>query len=212
MFRMNKSSQEILDEGNLNKYQLAAHKRQLVYKAILDNPYIMENKQLAEAAGYDMSDWTADSYTKGSAFIQNMLRQGYIEKHLGKDGQEYFYITSKEKVDAESPTKTIKNEDDYAKARLEEEREAEMGPEGQPKQDWVNDEPESLKEARASFTKLMEECEETIYDEPCEDEEYSGCLSIGQSGSKGNIQIRFSDKTKAEIIEIINNLNLEDIF
>lgn len=202
MFKMNKSSIEILKEGNLNKYQAAAHKRQLVYKAILEDPSITENKQLAEAAGYNMSNWMADEYTKGSAFIQNMLRQGYIEKHRGKDGQDYFYITNKEEVISDSaPKAIIKNEDDYLKVRvaeqklqeqIEEYEEDHMGPEGQIKEDWTTDDP---------------------IDDLGDSEEiklFSGSIKIHAADSDGvTFTIEFNDKSQEEICDIIKNINTE---
>lgn len=202
MFKMNKSSIEILKEGNLNKYQAAAHKRQLVYKAILEDPSITENKQLAEAAGYNMSNWMADEYTKGSAFIQNMLRQGYIEKHRGKDGQDYFYITNKEEVISDSaPKAIIKNEDDYLKVRvaeqklqeqIEEYEEDHMGPEGQTKEDWLSEDITEDSEIDET-TKLL-----------------SGSIEVHNSDSDGvSFTIKFSRKSREEIIDIINNINTE---
>lgn len=202
MFKMNKSSIEILKEGNLNKYQAAAHKRQLVYKAILEDSSITENKQLAEAAGYNMSNWMADEYTKGSAFIQNMLRQGYIEKHRGKDGQDYFYITNKEEVISDSaPKAIIKNEDDYLKVRvaeqklqeqIEEYEEDHMGPEGQPKEDWLSEDVTEDSEI-GETTKLL-----------------SGSIEVHNSDSDGvSFTIKFNRKSREEIIDIINNINTE---
>lgn len=202
MFKMNKSSIEILKEGNLNKYQAAAHKRQLVYKAILEDSSITENKQLAEAAGYNMSNWMADEYTKGSAFIQNMLRQGYIEKHRGKDGQDYFYITNKEEVISDSaPKAIIKNEDDYLKVRvaeqkfqeqLEEYEEDHMGPEGQTKEDWATDDPID------------------DFGDPEEVKLLSGSIEIHRAGSdEVSFTITFNEKSREEIVDIINNINTE---
>ena len=106
MFRMNKESEEILEGGSLNKRQLAAQKRQKVYKYILEHSDVNECKQLAEAAGYDMSSPYSDEYQSGSQFISSLIRNGYIDKEVGRDGEIYFYIGGKETVEAETPVKT----------------------------------------------------------------------------------------------------------
>lgn len=188
MFRMDNKTKEILSgSGWKSKREEFADKRQKVYHAIEENNNIKQNKDLAEAAGFDMSDCLSDEYHDGAQFISRMLRAGYIEKQLGKDGEIYFYITNKEPVlygEGKSQIKTV---------HIDEE---------------IKEEPESLREARENFAKELAEYEP----EPREEDQlYSGCLSIGKPGFEGNIQIKFSNKTQAEIINIINGLELEDI-
>ena len=177
MFRMDKETKEKLERGLPNKRERAKLNRQSVYEAIAEDPFISGNKELAEKVGYDMDDCHSDSYRKGMNFINRLLRGGYIEKQIGRDGKEYFYNSSKE----------------YDNATV------------------TKEEPESLKEARENFAKELADYE-PLPEEPTKETFFTGCISIGQKDSESKIVIDFADKTKSEIIEIINNLNLEDIF
>lgn len=208
MFRMDNKTKEILSLSSWkSKREEFANKRQKVYRAITENSNIKQNKDLAEAAGFDMSNSMSDEYHEGAQFISRMLRGGYIEKQLGKDGEIYFYVTNKEPVlygEGKSQIKVVHDDEEKAAELLQQEIEENGVPEGY----RLKEEPESLREARENFAKELAEYEP----EPREEDQlYSGCLSIGKVGSKGNIQIKFSDKTQADIINIINGLELEDI-
>lgn len=81
----------------------SAHRRQVVYATILGNQGNRYTaKQLAEAAGFDMSSIEGKDYKCGIAFIDNMQRSGYISHDIptSREGNEWF-INGKEKVDAE---------------------------------------------------------------------------------------------------------------
>lgn len=187
MFRMNKETKEKLEGGTLNKRQMAYAKRQLVYQCILNsNP--RTNKELAEAAGYDMSDWYSDDYAKGAAFISNLIRDGYIEKTLGKDGEIYFYIGSKESVEADAPVTTTPIES-------EEDEDEMMGPEGQCKEDWEDEEIEDDFCGEDEFVKL-----------------FNGSITISDPNDPEiRLTLEFKNQTHCDIVNLMENLNMEDL-
>lgn len=205
MFKTTKATEKILEGGSLNKRELAAMKRQKVYDRIL-NGTVNSGKDLAEAAGYDMHDVFSSNYKRGSAFVHSLLKHGYIEKMRGRDGLDVFFIGSKEEVQSAPkastvmPPKHVENLDDYNRVRYAEEKlqeaveeyeEDQMGPEGQPKEDWATDDPiDDFPEAKEQ-TKLL-----------------SGSVEL--SGDTGvSFKITFDRKTRSEIIDIINNINTE---
>lgn len=81
-----------------------ARRRQIVYTTILGNPdKKFTAKQLAEAAGYNMSAGTdSKEYKAGIAFIDNMQRHDYIAHDIptSRDGNSW-YVHGKEKVECE---------------------------------------------------------------------------------------------------------------
>lgn len=182
MFRMDNKTKEILNPTG--KEKTAAERRQLVYKAIIEDNTITENKKLAEAAGYDMSTYGTHDYFAGFNFINRTIRQGYIDKQIGRDGKEYFYITGKEPVLCNDNFST--------------------------KVEKIPEEPQSLIDARDAFAKEIAEYEPTLEEEDS-DPVYSGSLCFHTEEDENSLRINFSGKTKDEIIEIISNLNLEEI-
>lgn len=199
MFRMTTKTKEILEGGGLSKRQLAAKKRQLVYEYILKHPDAGSNVELAKAAGYNMDLIASPEYQNGSHFIWKMIKDGYIQKETSH-GMTCFYLGDKEPVDIQSPAKLVKSQDDYLRVRvaeqelqeqIEEYEEDHMGPEGQTKEDWATDDPIDDFPGAEEQTKLL-----------------SGSVEL--SGGEGvSFKITFDRKTRAEIIDIINNINTE---
>lgn len=199
MFKMTTKTKEILEGGGLSKRQLAAKKRQLVYEYILKHPDVGSNVELAKAAGYNMDLIASPEYQNGSHFIWKMIKDGYIQKETSH-GMTCFYLGDKESVDIQSPAKLVKSQDDYLRVRvaeqklqeqIEEYEEDHMGPEGQTKEDWATDDPIDDFPGAEEQTKLL-----------------SGSVEL--SGGEGvSFKITFDRKTRAEIIDIINNINTE---
>lgn len=199
MFKMTTKTKEILEGGGLSKRQLAAKKRQLVYEYILKHPDAGSNVELAKAAGYNMDLIASPEYQNGNHFIWKMIKDGYIQKET-THGMTCFYLGDKEPVDIQSPTKLVKSQDDYLRVRvaeqelqeqIEEYEEDHMGPEGQTKEDWATDDPIDDFPGAEEQTKLL-----------------SGSVEL--SGGEGvSFKITFDRKTRAEIIDIINNINTE---
>lgn len=200
MFKMTTKTKEILEGGGLSKKQLAAKKRQLVYEYILKHPDAGSNVELAKAAGYNMDLIASPEYQNGSHFIWKMIKDGYIQKETSH-GMTCFYLGDKEPVDIQSPAKLVKSQDDYLRVRvaeqelqeqIEEYEEDHMGPEGQTKEDWATDDPID------------------DFGDPEEVKLLSGSIEIHRAGSEEvSFTITFNEKSRAEIIDIINNINTE---
>lgn len=198
MFKLTTKSKEILEGGSLNKRQLAHIKRQKVYKYIIEHPDVGTNAELATAAGYNMGVIGSSEYQSGSSFISKMIRDGYIQKET-VHGITCFYISNKEPIESDlvKPPKHIENLDDYNKVRFAEERlqeeieeyEEEMGPEGQPKADRYSE---------SNITEII--TEHPIW--------YNGEITL-KTGKGNAIVITFADKSKEDIVNMINKINLE---
>lgn len=112
MFRMSKETEEKLGTSPLKRSRADFKaRRQKVYSFILKNPGSHTNKELAEAAGFDMSCSLSDSYQRGAQFIIRMRNGGHIDSQDDRDepDKKLWYVTTKEKVDCSlfSPAKVI---------------------------------------------------------------------------------------------------------
>lgn len=194
MFRMNKQTKDLLEGRSLNKRELAAAKRQLVYKYILEHPDVGSNVELATAAGYNMNVVMSNEYLAGMSFISNMIRKGYIEKE-NTHGMTCFYIGSREEVTCvesihkHSTAEAVEEAKKILEEEMDEYEEDEIGPEGQSKEDWATDDP--------------------IDEDFSQSTGYFGEITINSPSGSNSISISFTNKTQDEIVEMINKLNLE---
>ena len=119
MFRMSEETEKKLGFRNRTRRSRkdSAARRQKVYAYIIKNTdKAMSSKELAEAAGFDMSCSTSDSYQKGANFIYSMKMAGHIESQDDRynpdpKGPKLWYVTTKENVECSLYTNpTIKEE------------------------------------------------------------------------------------------------------
>lgn len=104
MFKVNSSNTK-----TRMKNKESARRRQIVYSTILGNPGSRYTaKQLAAAAGFDVSVVNSKEYRAGISFIDNMQRSGYISHNIptSREGNEWF-VQCKEKVDCEHFLKNV---------------------------------------------------------------------------------------------------------
>lgn len=162
----------------------AREKRQKVYKYIMEHPNVTQNKEIAAGAlGFDTSDSTTREYSRGVTYISDMIRKGFIAKHLNHDGEEVFYVTGKEPIEC-APVRTVEEE-----------------------------KPERLYEYAERVKEAKEFLDEKIEEHVADNTTYSGCLVLTPSreDSEAEINLVFENKTKDQIVKMLYGLNLEDI-
>lgn len=223
MFKVTNNTNEILQKGGRkDQYAKAKTKRQKVYKFLHDHPE-SQRREIAMAVGYDMNLAGSKEYTQGMNYIHYLITHGYLDETIGKDGQRYLYIGTKESLEDDIDVEGIKKEAEQIRQDFEELKQAVAEEEAEQKEPTEDEEfpeldefLEELQKEKESNTPDLDEIIEGLrkagYGVESKVRRYNATFEVYEEAHGGNaVEIWFKDRTKEEMAHAIKNLNLEDI-